>query len=213
MSKLKYVNGQKLGNSTYIRELEPLITPSGRAMRRAEFKCSFCGNSFITCIKNVKSGDTKSCGCQGARIKIKFLNMTHNKTKHPLFDVWRSMKQRCNNPKATGYIYYGYRGISVCKEWRNFESFYDWAQNNGYKKGLQIDRIDTNGNYAPSNCRFVSSKINNRNRRNVEVTENIATEIRNAKLLIPTIKVKELALAFNINYRTTLNILNNKTWL
>lgn len=77
------------------------------------------------------------------------------------------MKQRCYYPKNKDFNNYGGRGIIVCTEWKdNFESFYNWANKNGYKDNLQIDRIDVNGNYEPSNCRFVSSKINSINKRN-----------------------------------------------
>ena len=58
------------------------------------------------------------------------------------------------------------RGITVCEEWRTFKNFYEWAISHGWDYGLQLDRIDNNGNYCPENCRFVTSEINNLNRRN-----------------------------------------------
>ena len=77
------------------------------------------------------------------------------------------MKQRCYNPNNRSYKNYGGRGITVCQEWKeDFQTFYDWAIANGYKKGLEIDRIDVNGNYEPDNCRWTTSKKNNNNRRN-----------------------------------------------
>lgn len=68
------------------------------------------------------------------------------------------MTQRCNNPHNSAYKYYGARGISVCKEWLRFESFYEWAINNGYKDGLTIERINVNGNYEPSNCKWIPQR-------------------------------------------------------
>lgn len=96
-------------------------------------------------------------------------NYTHGySSTHPkLFGTWETMRSRCNNPARDKYKDYGGRGIKVCDEWNNSaEAFCKWALNNGYKEGLQIDRIDNNGNYEPSNCRFVTPKQNSRNRRN-----------------------------------------------
>ena len=87
---------------------------------------------------------------------------------HPkLFLVWETMRSRCKNPHRQKYNDYGGRGISVCKEWdEDCEAFCKWALENGYKDGLQIDRIDNDGDYCPDNCRFVTPKQNSRNRRN-----------------------------------------------
>ena len=76
------------------------------------------------------------------------------------------MKERCNNKNNKSYKNYGGRGIKVCKEWsENFMSFYNWSINNGYKEGLTIDRINNDGNYEPSNCRWITRKEQNRNYR------------------------------------------------
>jgi hypothetical protein len=87
-------------------------------------------------------------------------------TRHPIYARWRSMIQRCYNPKSQRYKSYGGRGITVCDEWRNSSyTFIIWALNNGYEKGLSIDRIDNNGPYAPSNCHWTSLTENNRNKQ------------------------------------------------
>lgn len=83
-----------------------------------------------------------------------------------LYNIWITMLHRCEDVKREKYKDYGGRGISVCEEWHDANVFMDWAFANGYESGLQIDRIDVNGNYEPSNCRWVTPKENSRNRRN-----------------------------------------------
>lgn len=83
-----------------------------------------------------------------------------------IYYVWKGMKQRCTNPKHCGYPNYGGRGIAVCDEWlHNFQAFYGWAMENGYKDGLSIDRIENNKGYSPDNCRWISRKAQNINKR------------------------------------------------
>lgn len=118
------------------------------------------------------------CGCEFTAFDTVLVNnqitccprcahSTHGLTHNPLFSVWQSMLSRCFNENNKSYKNYGERGITVCEEWRkDFQSFYDWAIRNRYDKGLQIDRIDVNGNYEPDNCRFVTQIENARNKRN-----------------------------------------------
>lgn len=87
---------------------------------------------------------------------------------HPLRNVWTGMMVRCGHHKGAStrtLANYAGRGITVCEEWRHFKPFEEWALANGYRKGLQLDRIDNNGNYCPENCRFVTRSQNSRNRR------------------------------------------------
>lgn len=99
----------------------------------------------------------------------------HGLSTHPLYNVFKAMHDRCENPKNAAYPRYGGREIAVCDEWRldNIESFMSWAYANGWEKGLEIDRIDNNKGYSPENCRIVTAKENSRNRRsNKYVTVN-----------------------------------------
>ena len=101
-----------------------------------------------------KIGDRR--GCTG----------THNMSKTVLYKRWTDMKKRCNNKKNKRYEGYGGRGIRVCDEWEHsFEAFYRWATENGYREDLSIDRIDVNGNYEPSNCRWISMSEQAKNTR------------------------------------------------
>lgn len=132
-----------------------------------------CGNKLSVMLLHLKSGHTNSCGCYNKEKCI-----THGLRNHPIYNIWDGMKQRCHNPNNPGFKDYGARGIIVCEEWRNdFKSFFDWALTNGWEMGLENDRIDVNGNYEPSNCRFVTPSINARNKRitklNPEQVQNI----------------------------------------
>uniref|UniRef100_A0A6M3LHT2 Uncharacterized protein n=1 Tax=viral metagenome TaxID=1070528 RepID=A0A6M3LHT2_9ZZZZ len=81
--------------------------------------------------------------------------------EHPIINVWMGMKRRCYNPSRKDYKRYGGRGIIVCQEWLDYKTFEKWALANGYRKGLTIDRIDNDGDYEPSNCRFITRAENN----------------------------------------------------
>jgi len=92
----------------------------------------------------------------------------HNLTNHRLYNILKMMKQRVYNKKHTNYDYYGGRGITICDEWRNdFMSFYNWSIENGYQEDLTIDRINVNGNYEPSNCRWATRAVQSRNTKKI----------------------------------------------
>jgi hypothetical protein len=91
--------------------------------------------------------------------------MTPQDRKH-LKSVYDHMKERCNNPHNNRYCVYGGRGIKVCNEWNSVKPFYEWSIQNGYKKGLTIDRKDCNKGYSPDNCRWVTLKFQQSNKRN-----------------------------------------------
>lgn len=92
-------------------------------------------------------------------------------TKQPWYSIYTGMKSRCFNENATNYKNYGGRGITVCEEWLNVGEFAKWCELSGYQKGLSLDRIDVNGNYEPSNCRWATPKQQaNNTRRNIKIT-------------------------------------------
>lgn len=93
------------------------------------------------------------------------MNKTHNLRRHPIYSIWRNIKTRCYNPKTHNYSNYGGKGIKLFQEWiNNVEAFYKWSMVNGYRKGLTIDRRDSSMDYCPSNCRWVTQKIQQRNK-------------------------------------------------
>jgi len=109
-----------------------------------------CGNKTSVVLKNLSTGNTKSCGCYRNTFK-----RTHGLSGHKLKHIWLAMKSRCYNPKNQRYNNYGARGVEVCDSWRDdYVNFYNWAISSGYKNGLTIDRCDVNGNYDPSNCKW-----------------------------------------------------------
>lgn len=134
-----------------------------------------CGTCKIVNVKDIARGFQKSCGCHrvevGRQLSATY-GTTHGLTGSRLYVTWKNIKSRCNDPKQESYAYYGARGIQVCEEWQSsFVTFAEWAAAHGYRDDLQIDRRDTNGHYEPGNCRFVTSRENNNNRRNTPVVE------------------------------------------
>lgn len=126
------------------------------------YKCECeCGNIFYRTkyeITKHKNGACKKC----KRLRPEL----DNHTKEPLYRVYYAMKQRCYDKHAKEYHNYGGRGIIVSDEWvDSYNSFKEWCLHNGYKKGLQLDRMNNNGNYTPSNCRFVTPLENSNNKR------------------------------------------------
>ena len=130
-----------------------------------------CGNSKIVQAGNLRTGHTKSCGCwhdesSSERGTARHYR-THGMTGTRLYRIWRGMKVRCLNENLQSYRYYGAKGVSVCDEWLcSFESFMSWALANGYDDTLTIDRIDSDLDYSPKNCRWATAKQQQNNRTN-----------------------------------------------
>lgn len=130
-------------------------------------------------------------------------NIKHNMAHTRIYRIWLHMKNRCYNINDNRYNDWGGRGIKVCDEWLNdFQAFYEWALNNGYKENLTIDRINVNGNYESNNCRWVDYKIQNRNsRRNRYITLNGETRC-----------LSEWCEILNLNYLKVHRRINRDHW-
>jgi hypothetical protein len=119
-----------------------------------------CGNEKVILSNNITSGHTKSCGCSY------YSPIKHGLCRAKIYRTWENMTRRCK-PSHSSFKNYGAKGIGVCEEWKsNFTNFRDWAYENGYKDGLSIDRIDNSKGYFPENCRWVTIKQQQNNRKN-----------------------------------------------
>lgn len=161
----KEIKGQRFGRLIALEEV-------GRDKQGyVLWKCQCdCGNEKIASTKYLGRG-TSSCGCIAREMKQKQLTK-HGKRYTRLYATHRAIMQRCTNPNLKAYANYGARGIKICDEWKDsFEVFEKWAYENGYDDSLTIDRIDHNGDYEPSNCRWVNMKTQQRNKRsNVRIS-------------------------------------------
>lgn len=186
------VIGKRFGAWLVIKEIE-----NNRSGRQFLCKCD-CGVERVVNYSNLLSKRSSSCGCTPRKYNIKYKKDIPNRDR--LLNIYIGMKDRCYNPNNKSYKYYGQRGISICKEWLDenvgFENFANWSNKNNYNDNLSIDRINVNGNYEPSNCRWATNSMQSRNKRNnVYLTYNGKTQTVSEW-------AKEIGCAYNtIRYR------------
>lgn len=202
MKQCNNLIGKKFGRLTVIKKIGP---DKNRAIQWL-CNCS-CGKKHITITSYLIHGKVKSCGCLQREELTKRVTKHHLRSSR-LYGVWANIKQRCYNPKNTHYSAYGKKGIKMCDEWRdNFICFYNWAIENGYDDKMRygectIDRIDNNGNYEPSNCRWISMK-----KQSLNTSRNHYLELNGEKHT-----VYEWSIITGINSSTILQRINNYHW-
>lgn len=161
-NNFKDISGQRFGMLTVTSEYEARRDKNGKSYIYWKCICD-CGREIWTRGTTLRYGTVKSCNHHNK------CNLKHGMVNSRLYRIYYDMKQRCLNPKNTAYEYYGGRGITICDEWlgeNGFINFSKWALSNGYDDELTIDRINTNGNYGPDNCRWADIHTQMMNRRN-----------------------------------------------
>lgn len=141
-----------------------VVDVKDKGVRKFKCRCD-CGNIYYAVPRDLENSSVKSCGCLKTEISDNAVSSDR------LYHVWQNMKARCCNPDAENYHNYGGRGISVCDKWKNdYIAFKSWAYSNGYDENAPfgectIDRINVNGNYEPTNCRWITNAEQQKNKR------------------------------------------------
>lgn len=164
------------------------------------YECPKCSEPTAT----TASGASKMLSCYRCR------SVRHGESRSTLYFTWKNMRYRCSNQRCKSYRDYGARGISVCEEWSLYESFRDWALSNGWKEGLEIDRIDNDRGYSPSNCRIVTRLVNRQRTRRIKLSPEKADAIR-AMAKNGDRKV-DIAKRFDVHVTIVYDILNGILW-
>ncbi|MCK5607801.1 hypothetical protein KAR91_38315 [Candidatus Pacearchaeota archaeon] len=203
--RVKGISGKRFGRLIVVKFVD-----TKKKQSRWLCKCD-CGNTKTVEKGHLSSGNTKSCGCLMTENQ-KLGHITHGESHTRLYNIWEGMKRRCSDNKTDYWKNYGGRGISVCESWKNsYAAFSKWAKKNGYNDSLDIDRKDNDGNYEPSNCRFLTHAENSRNSRLAKLNWDTVNQIRE---LAKTTALTHLEIGkmFGVAGNTIGGIVNNRRW-
>jgi hypothetical protein len=180
--------GKEYGRLTLLERI------GGKRETRWWCRCK-CGNERIVNQSSLTSGHTTSCGClkreTAAARSSTHGGATRGAKRSRLYRIWCAMKTRCMNKNFRHYEDYGGRGIRICDEWQDFTAFREWAMANGYADNLTIEREDVDGDYKPSNCKWIPQTKQSRNRRDTKMltafgeTKGIADWAEDPRCVVP----------------------------
>lgn len=174
--KTSDIVGNRYGGLTAISESGYKVFPSGK--RERTFKCICdCGEIVEVQLNNLRSGNSQSCGCAN-EASFKGSSTTHGQSGASLYNIYRAMLSRCNNPNNSSYKDYRERGIKVSGEWSgDFMAFSQWAFREGYVEGLTTERLDNDGGYTPENCKWIPKSLQPLNRRKLSTNKSGSTGV------------------------------------
>lgn len=185
------------------------IIPVKGQKRKAEAFCPACNTLVIRDYDNAVK--QRTCGCRRKELRGKDHHFyKHGGIPRELYGKWKSIHERCFNSNHKKFPRYGGRGISVCKEWDNYLPFKKWALSLNWKKGMEIDRINNNNNYSPTNCRFVTRAENCQNKSNNKLDSTKVKEIR--RLLSIGKGPSEIGRMFGVSETMIRYIRKGETW-
>lgn len=156
-----------------------------------------CGKERQIQKNSIVKGYTKSCGCYNKEVVSK-THKIHGHRNTRIYHIWENMKQRCLNSNSPHYMKYGGRGIGVCFEWLTFKNFLEWAEGNGYSKGLTLDREDNDLDYCPYNCRWITNMRQQGNKRNTRFV-NVDGEMVHAAEYARRVGITRSAVYYQLN--------------